>query len=352
MPLLPLNTNVERDGALLSPVRYDDDAISLHSRSDQDTDSEDDEILAAARNSKELRARDRMVLMEEEELDKLITDSRAQRERERRTSSIHRRGSNLALPNPIRMLRGYNLTGSGSAIDDAGSSAEDLHTEKRRNRRTRRKEKKDRLLQDARDGEDGELMYEMESGAMKDGSSTGDSSDREDSDELDRQRLLQVSDAKTTKKRQWKKWILIHATIIVGVTFLGLVIWKLVQNRKAEEVTQVVVPTQLVSNGSALFLPTTLIISLDGFRADFLTRGLTPRLNAFIKEGVSPLYMTPSFPSVTFPVSFLSSTFANVFTTHILVESLHTRNRSIPGKSWCSRKHFLGPGHGRGVLLY
>jgi predicted AlkP superfamily pyrophosphatase or phosphodiesterase len=40
---------------------------------------------------------------------------------------------------------------------------------------------------------------------------------------------------------------------------------------------------------------------LDGFRADFLRRGITPRLNAFIEEGISPAYMTPSFPSVTFP---------------------------------------------------
>ncbi|KAI1098006.1 ectonucleotide pyrophosphatase/phosphodiesterase family member 3 [Jackrogersella minutella] len=305
MPLQPINTNIDRDGSLLSPVRYDDDAISLHSRSDQDTDSEDDEILAAARNSKELRARDRMVLMEEEELDKLITDSRAQRERERRGSSLHRRGSNLALPNPIRMLRGYNLGGrSGSAIDDNGSSLEDLHDEKRRDRRMRRKEKKDRLLNDARDGEDGILMQEMEQGGLKDGSSTGDSSDRDDSDEIDRKRLLQVSDAKTEKKRRWKKWLLIHATIIVGVAFLALVIWKVSQNKTLEAVT----PLELASNGTALFLPTTLIISLDGFRADFLNRGLTPRLSAFIKEGVSPLYMNPSFPSVTFPNHYTLAT--------------------------------------------
>jgi predicted AlkP superfamily pyrophosphatase or phosphodiesterase len=50
-----------------------------------------------------------------------------------------------------------------------------------------------------------------------------------------------------------------------------------------------------------MFAPTTILISLDGFRADFLQRGLTPTLNRFIREGVSPLYMTPSFPSVTFP---------------------------------------------------
>ncbi|KAK5102088.1 hypothetical protein LTS08_004548 [Lithohypha guttulata] len=40
---------------------------------------------------------------------------------------------------------------------------------------------------------------------------------------------------------------------------------------------------------------------LNGFRADFLQRGLTPSLNAFIASGVSPQYMLPSFPSVTFP---------------------------------------------------
>ncbi|KAK5081258.1 hypothetical protein LTR05_008052 [Lithohypha guttulata] len=56
-----------------------------------------------------------------------------------------------------------------------------------------------------------------------------------------------------------------------------------------------------MSNGTHLFVPTTIVISLDGFRADFLQRGLTPSLNAFIASGVSPQYMLPSFPSVTFP---------------------------------------------------
>ena len=57
----------------------------------------------------------------------------------------------------------------------------------------------------------------------------------------------------------------------------------------------------LLSNGTAVFAPTTILISLDGFRADFLKNGLTPALDAFIAEGVSPRYMRPSFPSVTFP---------------------------------------------------
>ncbi len=57
-------------------------------------------------------------------------------------------------------------------------------------------------------------------------------------------------------------------------------------------------------NGTHTFRPTTILISLDGFRADFLNRGITPALNAFVASGVSPKYMLPSFPSVTFPNHF------------------------------------------------
>lgn len=64
----------------------------------------------------------------------------------------------------------------------------------------------------------------------------------------------------------------------------------------------------MVSNGTSLFAPTTILISLDGFRADFLYRGLTPTLNKFIEAGISPKYMLPSFPSVTFPNHYTMAT--------------------------------------------
>ncbi|KAF1360682.1 Phosphodiest-domain-containing protein [Lizonia empirigonia] len=63
-----------------------------------------------------------------------------------------------------------------------------------------------------------------------------------------------------------------------------------------------------LSNGTSLFAPTTILISLDGFRADFLYRNLTPTLNQFIQEGISPKYMLPSFPSVTFPNHYTMAT--------------------------------------------
>lgn len=59
--------------------------------------------------------------------------------------------------------------------------------------------------------------------------------------------------------------------------------------------------TVILSNGTSDFRPTTILVSLDGFRADFLNRGLTPTLNSFIAQGVSPPYLLSSFPSVTFP---------------------------------------------------
>ena len=46
--------------------------------------------------------------------------------------------------------------------------------------------------------------------------------------------------------------------------------------------------------------PVTILISIDGFRPDYLTRGATPNLNALAAAGISAS-MRPSFPSVTFP---------------------------------------------------
>jgi predicted AlkP superfamily pyrophosphatase or phosphodiesterase len=77
-----------------------------------------------------------------------------------------------------------------------------------------------------------------------------------------------------------------------------------------------------LSNGTHTFAPTTILLSLDGFRADFLNRGLTPTLNGFIRSGVSPKYMMPAFPSLTFP---------NHFT---LVTGLHPESHGVVGNTF------------------
>ncbi len=46
--------------------------------------------------------------------------------------------------------------------------------------------------------------------------------------------------------------------------------------------------------------PVTILVSIDGFRPDYLDRGVTPNLNALAAAGISAS-MRPSFPSITFP---------------------------------------------------
>jgi predicted AlkP superfamily pyrophosphatase or phosphodiesterase len=46
---------------------------------------------------------------------------------------------------------------------------------------------------------------------------------------------------------------------------------------------------------------TVILISLDGFRPDYLDRGHTPMLKQLADEGARAQWMTPSYPSLTFP---------------------------------------------------
>lgn len=276
--------------SFLSPSNYDDDASSIHSeRSDQETDSEDDEVLLGARTSADIRTHDRSVLIEEEERDKLLEESRKR----------GRRGSAMSIPAPLKKLfsKSYSELPNTEGIE-MSEKGEPGHgkRERRRNRRARRSEKKEKLMHDAQRGEDGRLLYEMEEGGMKEGSATGESSETEGSDELDRRVLLGLQDEKSLKRRTWRRWCFIHLLITIGFSILVLIAWKLSLNRKGIKANQ-----RIMSNGTALFAPTTILISLDGFRADMLYRGITPRLKSFVEEGVSPAYMKPSFPSVTFP---------------------------------------------------
>ncbi|WP_229223864.1 ectonucleotide pyrophosphatase/phosphodiesterase [Duganella sp. sic0402] len=44
-----------------------------------------------------------------------------------------------------------------------------------------------------------------------------------------------------------------------------------------------------------------ILVSIDGFRPDYLARGVTPNLNRLVAAGARAVAMRPSFPSVTFP---------------------------------------------------
>ncbi|WP_313348706.1 ectonucleotide pyrophosphatase/phosphodiesterase [Stenotrophomonas sp.] len=47
--------------------------------------------------------------------------------------------------------------------------------------------------------------------------------------------------------------------------------------------------------------PKLLLVSIDGLRADMLDRGITPNLSRIVQDGVRARWMTPSYPSLTFP---------------------------------------------------
>lgn len=44
-----------------------------------------------------------------------------------------------------------------------------------------------------------------------------------------------------------------------------------------------------------------ILVSIDGFRADYLQRGLSPNLHWLASHGVRAQWMTPSFPTETYP---------------------------------------------------
>ncbi len=51
----------------------------------------------------------------------------------------------------------------------------------------------------------------------------------------------------------------------------------------------------------AVARPSVLLVSLDGFRPDYLGTGITPNLDRLAERGVRAEWMVPSYPSLTFP---------------------------------------------------
>src|SRR5690606_41486338 len=47
--------------------------------------------------------------------------------------------------------------------------------------------------------------------------------------------------------------------------------------------------------------PTVLLVSVDGLRADAIGSGAMPTLDALAERGVQARWMTPSYPTLTFP---------------------------------------------------
>ncbi len=83
-----------------------------------------------------------------------------------------------------------------------------------------------------------------------------------------------------------------------------------------------------------------IVVSLDGFRADYYDRGLTPTLATLAADGARAISMTPSFPSVTEPNHYTLMT--GLYPDHHGIVDNTMVDPKMPGMA------FGGP-HGHGV---
>lgn len=151
MPARPLP--VSPSASLLSPAGYDDDVASLRTLSDQESDSEDDQLIEASRSTFELSQHDLTVLEEEEERERLLLINKA-------TSPT----------DGLKRILGVNSHDTGSVSVRIGK--------RERKRRERAREMARRDKEKSYPGEGNTLMYEMEEGGAfkKDGSDNDDAS--------------------------------------------------------------------------------------------------------------------------------------------------------------------------------
>ncbi|OCL05588.1 Phosphodiest-domain-containing protein [Glonium stellatum] len=225
--------------------------------SQQNVYSEDEDHYEDGRPSSEAAERDHRILDEEDERERLLA----------------REGGSGRFP---RLFNGGEPSGDKVKIG------------KRERRKLKREARRGR--KHGRRGEASELMYEMEEGGR-----SSESESLRNSSESDQQRLGAILGQNALRRaRIWRRIIIHIAIVILFVSILAIAYRASKRSRGNKAVTH-------FFNGTSNFAATTILISLDGFRADFLYRGLTPTLNRFVQEGISPKYMLPSFPSVTFP---------------------------------------------------
>ena len=75
-----------------------------------------------------------------------------------------------------------------------------------------------------------------------------------------------------------------------------------------------------------------ILISIDGFRPDYLDRGLTPNLAALAASGVRAQSMRPSFPAITFPNHYTLVT--GLYPDHHGIVNNTMEDPAIPGQKF------------------
>jgi predicted AlkP superfamily pyrophosphatase or phosphodiesterase len=96
-------------------------------------------------------------------------------------------------------------------------------------------------------------------------------------------------------------------------------------------------PTATVGPVAATQPTPLLLISIDGYRYDYIERGLSPTLAMLAKDGVQAASMQPSFPSLTFPNHYTIGIVNNTMIDPQLGKfSLSNRKAVADGRWWAA----------------
>lgn len=139
--------------SLLSPAGYDDDVASLRTLSDQESDSEDDQLVQASRSTLELTQHDLTVLEEEEERERLLTKTKSSP-----TVGLRRIFGANPHSNESVSVRIGKRESRRKRKEERAMTRERRQIEKRKRRRS--------SLPFGQESERNELMYEMEEGDL------------------------------------------------------------------------------------------------------------------------------------------------------------------------------------------
>ncbi|KAF9013326.1 hypothetical protein BDQ17DRAFT_1419481 [Cyathus striatus] len=108
-------------------------------------------------------------------------------------------------------------------------------------------------------------------------------------------------DLDNSKPLSWsRKRIVGTAVFLIGLLITGAVARRALLG-PPKHANVLFTAGELRSNGTHEFKRTVLIVSIDGLRADYLDRGLTPHLLDISKQGLRAKSMQPIFPTLTFP---------------------------------------------------
>ncbi|TFY72599.1 hypothetical protein EVG20_g421 [Dentipellis fragilis] len=109
-------------------------------------------------------------------------------------------------------------------------------------------------------------------------------------------------DFEFTTDRSWVKYLIFCAgAVFFGAAVYGTYLYDTRNDARERAKAMHFEGQTLRSNGTHDFKRTVLIVSIDGLRADYLDRGLTPHLLDISKQGLRAKFMRPIFPTLTFP---------------------------------------------------